>query len=90
MVSVYDIFKRSTINCKIFVLTLGMNAQNAVEESLRFMNSRVKGAGGAICISASGEAAFHFTTERMAWAIAKADVLSWGLDPNERNMEMMA
>lgn len=90
MVSVYDIFKRSTINCKIFVLTLGMNAQNAVEESLRFMNSRVKGAGGAICISASGEAAFHFTTERMAWAIAKADVLSWGLDPNERNTEIMA
>jgi isoaspartyl peptidase/L-asparaginase-like protein (Ntn-hydrolase superfamily) len=90
MVSVYDIFKRSTINCKIFVLTLGMTAQNAVEESLRFMNSRVKGAGGAICISASGEAAFHFTTERMAWAIAKADVLSWGLDPNERNTEIMA
>jgi isoaspartyl peptidase/L-asparaginase-like protein (Ntn-hydrolase superfamily) len=90
MVSVYDIFKRSTINGKIFVLTLGMNAQNAVEESLRFMNSRVKGAGGAICISASGEAAFHFTTERMAWAIAKADVLSWGLDPNERNTEIMA
>jgi hypothetical protein len=54
------------------------------------MNSRVKGAGGAICISASGEAAFHFTTERMAWAIAKADVLSWGLDPNEHNTEMIA
>lgn len=75
--------------CKCIYVLLGMNAQNAVEQSLRLMNSRIKGAGGAICISASGEAAFHFTTERMAWAIAKADVLSWGLDPNEHNTEMM-
>ena len=74
----------NTINC-----CLGMLAQNAVEQSLRLMNSKVKGAGGAICINAFGEAAFRFTTERMAWAIAKADVLSWGLDPNERNTEKM-
>lgn len=67
-----------------------MKAQEAVEQSLQLMNSRVKGAGGAICISASGEPAFHFTTERMAWAIAKADVLSWGLDPKESNVEKMA
>ncbi len=67
-----------------------MKAQNAVEQSLRLMNSKVKGAGGVICISASGEAAFNFTTERMAWAIAKADVLSWGLDPKEYNTEKMA
>lgn len=66
-----------------------MEAQKAVEHSLELMNKRVSGAGGAICISASGEPAFHFTTERMAWAIAKANVLSWGLDPNERNTEMI-
>ncbi|XP_057377341.1 isoaspartyl peptidase/L-asparaginase-like [Daphnia carinata] len=74
----------------ICLMESGMKAQEAVEQSLQLMNSRVKGAGGAICISASGEPAFHFTTERMAWAIAKADVLSWGLDPNECNIEKMA
>ncbi|KAI9561701.1 hypothetical protein GHT06_012661 [Daphnia sinensis] len=73
----------------ICLMESGMRAQEAVEQSLQLMNSRVKGAGGAICISASGEPAFHFTTERMAWAIAKADVLSWGLDPNESNVEKM-
>lgn len=64
-----------------------MGAQKAVERSLQFMNSRVKGAGGAICISASGEVGFHFTTVRMAWAFAKGGDLTWGLDPNERNIE---
>lgn len=53
------------------------------------MSKRVQGAGGAICISATGEAAFHFTTERMAWAIVKDDVLSWGLDPSESNEEKL-
>lgn len=53
------------------------------------MNSRVKGAGGVICISAIGETAFHFTTERMAWAIAKQGELSWGLNPNEFNQEKL-
>ena len=51
------------------------------------MNLRVKGAGGVVCISAKGEPAFHFTTERMAWAIARQGELSWGLDPNEINRE---
>lgn len=58
-----------------------------MENSLNYMNSRVKGAGGVICISANGEAAFHFTTERMAWAIAKQGELTWGLDPSELNRE---
>lgn len=67
----------------------GMEAQKAVKQSLQLMNSKVKGAGGAICISASGQVAFHFTTQRMAWAIAKADILSWGLDPNEHHTEKL-
>lgn len=68
---------------------LGMSAQPAVEKSLQLMKSKVKGAGGAICISASGEAAFSFTTERMAWAVAKTDVVTWGLDPEETNSEKL-
>ena len=67
----------------------GIGAKSAVEQSLEFMNKRVKGAGGAICISATGEAAFHFTTERMAWAVVKDDILSWGLDPGELNEEKL-
>ena len=64
-----------------------MSAQNAVEEALKTMHLRVQGAGGAICISASGTPAFHFTTEKMAWAFVKADQISWGLDPKEHNTE---
>lgn len=71
------------------VYIVGIPIQSAVEQALDFMKSRVKGAGGVICINAGGETAHHFTTERMAWAIAKADVLSWGLDPNERNEEQL-
>lgn len=64
-----------------------MSPESALERALERMETKVKGAGGAICISANGEAAFRFTTERMAWAMVKADVLSWGLDPNEHNHE---
>ena len=63
--------------------------QTATEEALEYMNKRVQGAGGAICISATGETAFHFTTEKMAWASVEDDVLSWGLDPAERNEEKL-
>jgi len=73
----------------LFLVEKGIGAKSAVEQSLEFMNKRVKGAGGAICISATGEAAFHFTTERMAWAIVKDDILSWGLDPGELNEEKL-
>lgn len=67
-----------------------MEAQKAVEQSLQLMNSKVKGAGGAFCISASGQVAFHFTTKRMAWATAKENTLSWGLDPNEHWTENLS
>jgi len=73
----------------LFLVEQGVAVQSAVQQSLEFMGKRVQGAGGAICISATGEAAFHFTTERMAWAIVKDDVLSWGLDPGELNEEKL-
>jgi hypothetical protein len=51
------------------------------------MHLRVQGAGGAICLSSSGEPAFYFTTERMAWAIAQGNIISWGLERDEHNSE---
>ena len=63
------------------------SAQTALENSLELMSKRVNGAGGAICISAKGETAFHFTTERMAWAAVKNNTLNWGLNPGENEQE---
>ena len=70
-------------------MNVGLTAQMAVEKALEDMRTKVKGAGGCISISATGEPGFHFTTERMAWAIAKTDVLSWGLEPSECNTEQL-
>jgi Asparaginase len=54
------------------------------------MKERVHGAGGVICIcNKTGEPVFHFTTERMAWAIAQNDSLKWGLDPGELNQQSL-
>lgn len=47
------------------------------------MADRVKGSGGVIVVSSSGDIAQHFTTERMAWASAKNGVLKYGLEPND-------
>ena len=85
--NLFYLFKNSSkIN---YELDVGLTAQMAVEKALEDMRAKVKGAGGCISISATGEPGFHFTTERMAWAIAKAGALSWGLEPSECNTEQL-
>lgn len=62
----------------------------ASQASLRYMGDRVRGAGGAIAVSPSGQWAATFTTERMAWAAVEDDVLWYGLDPNMRLKEQLS
>ena len=71
------------------VFFTGMSAQAAVERALDFMNERVLGAGGAICITRKGEIGFHFTTQRMAWAFIKQGIFKWGLNPGEMCQEYL-
>ena len=53
------------------------------------MGDRVRGAGGAIVVSPSGQWAATCTTERMAWAAVDQDVLWYGLHPKERLNEKL-
>lgn len=54
------------------------------------MADRVRGAGGSIVVSPSGQWAATFTTDRMAWAAVDQDVLWYGLDPDERLKEQLS
>ncbi|XP_053731661.1 isoaspartyl peptidase/L-asparaginase [Synchiropus splendidus] len=68
------------------ILSLVEQGKSVVESSklaLNYMGDRVRGAGGAIAVSPSGQWAATFTTERMAWAAVDQDVLFYGLEPNE-------
>lgn len=60
-----------------------MSSKEAAEKSLANMTDRLAGAGGAIVVSNHGDMAYHFTTERMAWASAKDGVLKYGINPGE-------
>ncbi|XP_034537048.1 isoaspartyl peptidase/L-asparaginase [Notolabrus celidotus] len=68
----------------------GKSVEDSSQLSLKYMGSRVHGAGGAIVVSPSGQWAATFTTERMAWAAVDHDVLWFGLDPSERCEEQLS
>ena len=61
----------------------GIGTQEAAELCLRHMASRCSGSGGAIVVAADGTTATVFSTERMAWASAKQNVMHYGLNPDE-------
>ncbi|XP_068424555.1 isoaspartyl peptidase/L-asparaginase [Clinocottus analis] len=68
----------------------GKSLADASQLSLQYMGDRVRGAGGAIVVSPSGQWAATFTTEQMAWAAVDHDGLWYGLDPNERLKEQLS
>lgn len=68
----------------------GTSVAESSQLSLQHMADRVRGAGGAITVSPSGQWAATFTTNRMAWAAVDAEGLWYGLDPNERFLESLS
>ncbi|XP_034008194.1 isoaspartyl peptidase/L-asparaginase-like [Trematomus bernacchii] len=67
----------------------GKSVADSSQLSLQYMGDRVRGAGGAIVVSPSGQWAATFSTERMAWAAVDQDVLWYGLDPKEKLNEKL-
>ncbi|XP_061914276.1 isoaspartyl peptidase/L-asparaginase [Entelurus aequoreus] len=65
----------------------GKSVAQACDMSLQYMGERVRGAGGVIVVSPTGQWASAFTTERMAWAAVDNNVLYYGLEPNEKLKE---
>lgn len=68
----------------------GKSVADSSQLSLQYMADRVRGAGGSIIVSPSGEWAATFTTDRMAWAAVDQDGLWYGLNPNERFTETLS
>ncbi|KAL4640912.1 isoaspartyl peptidase/L-asparaginase-like [Arapaima gigas] len=53
------------------------------DTSLAYMGECVQGGGGAIVITPSGDWAARFTTKRMPWAVARGEILLYGLNPRD-------
>nr|XP_046256947.1 isoaspartyl peptidase/L-asparaginase [Scatophagus argus]XP_046256948.1 isoaspartyl peptidase/L-asparaginase [Scatophagus argus] len=67
----------------------GKSVAESSQLSLQYMADRVRGAGGSIVVSPSGQWAATFTTERMAWAAVDHDALWYGLNPKEKFKEQV-
>lgn len=67
----------------------GKSAVESSQLALQYMGDRVRGAGGVVVVSPSGQWAAEFTTERMSWAAVDKDNLWYGLDPGERLKEAL-
>ncbi|XP_038071522.1 isoaspartyl peptidase/L-asparaginase-like [Patiria miniata] len=67
----------------VYNMQNGHSAQQAAEEALSYMSTRVNGAGGTIALDRTGNAGIAFTTERMPWAWVGSGSLHYGINPGE-------
>lgn len=67
----------------------GKSAIESSQLALQYMGDRVRGAGGSVVVSPSGQWAAEFTTKRMSWAAVDKDNLWYGLDPGQRLKEAL-
>ncbi|XP_066536060.1 isoaspartyl peptidase/L-asparaginase [Hoplias malabaricus] len=74
-----SILKVTLARLILFHMDQGRTASDAAGFSLRYMGERVKGGGGAIVVSPTGDWTATFTTERMAWAAIQEDLLYYGV-----------
>ncbi|XP_069091850.1 isoaspartyl peptidase/L-asparaginase-like isoform X1 [Pleurodeles waltl] len=65
----------------------GTMPAEAADAALSYMKNRVHGHGGVIAINKSGDWTAKFTTQRMAWAAIKDDLLTYGLNPDENLLD---
>ncbi|KAL6101736.1 uncharacterized protein ACO6RY_16914 [Pungitius sinensis] len=84
-----SILKVTLARLILFHIEQGKSLADSSRLSLQYMGDRVRGAGGAIVVSPSGEWAATFTTKRMAWAAVDHDGLWYGLNPKERLNEQL-
>ncbi|XP_073776979.1 isoaspartyl peptidase/L-asparaginase isoform X2 [Danio rerio] len=84
-----SILKVTLARLILFHVEQGKSAVGAAEASLQYMSQRVKGCGGAVLLSSTGDWTASFTTPRMAWASVKEDILHYGLNPKEHFTEML-
>ncbi|KAK4324318.1 hypothetical protein Pmani_005034 [Petrolisthes manimaculis] len=71
----------------VSLIEKGQTPKDSIRDSLQYMESRVKGFGGAIAVSRIGQVATHFSTPRMPWAYVKARQLHFGMHPDQHCTE---
>ena len=65
----------------------GLGAQEAVQEALSFMKTKVGGNGGVIAIDRQGQVGIDWNSEMMAWAWGRHGELHYGIQRGEEFVE---
>ncbi|XP_069326215.1 isoaspartyl peptidase/L-asparaginase [Eulemur rufifrons] len=78
-----SILKVNLARLTLFHLEQGKSLEEAADLSLGFMKSRLRGLGGLILISKTGDWVVKWTSASMPWAAAKDDKLHSGIDVDE-------
>nr|XP_002755535.3 isoaspartyl peptidase/L-asparaginase isoform X1 [Callithrix jacchus] len=85
-----SILKVNLARLTLFHMQQGKTVEEAADLSLGYMKSRVKGLGGLILVSKTGDWVAKWTTTSMPWAAAKDDKLHFGIDPGETTVTDLA
>uniref|UniRef100_A0A8C6W9D9 Isoaspartyl peptidase/L-asparaginase n=1 Tax=Nannospalax galili TaxID=1026970 RepID=A0A8C6W9D9_NANGA len=75
-----SILKVNLARLTLFHIEQGKTAEEAAELALNYMKSKLKGLGGLILISKTGDWVAKWTSVSMPWAAAKDDKLQTGID----------
>ncbi|XP_068106012.1 isoaspartyl peptidase/L-asparaginase [Hyperolius riggenbachi] len=64
----------------------GMSLEEAADEGLKYMKTRVDGSGGVIVVNSAGEWTAKFSTKHMTWAAVKDDCLQCGIHQGDNEI----
>ncbi|KAL4671943.1 hypothetical protein H8957_010014 [Semnopithecus entellus] len=78
-----SILKVNLARLTLFHIEQGKTVEEAADLSLGYMKSRVKGLGGLIVVSKTGDWVAKWTSTSMPWAAAKDGKLHFGIDPDD-------
>ncbi|XP_039327430.1 isoaspartyl peptidase/L-asparaginase isoform X2 [Saimiri boliviensis] len=85
-----SILKVNLARLTLYHMEQGKTVEEAADLSLGYMKSRVKGLGGLILVSKTGDWVAKWTTTSMPWAAAKDGKLQFGIDPGETTIKDLA
>ncbi|KAK2100330.1 Isoaspartyl peptidase/L-asparaginase [Saguinus oedipus] len=85
-----SILKVNLARLTLFHMEQGKTVEEAADLSLGYMKSRVKGLGGLILVSKTGDWVAKWTTTSMPWAAAKDGKLHFGIDPGDTTITDLA
>uniref|UniRef100_A0A2K5QCG4 Isoaspartyl peptidase/L-asparaginase n=1 Tax=Cebus imitator TaxID=2715852 RepID=A0A2K5QCG4_CEBIM len=85
-----SILKVNLARLTLYHMEQGKTLEEAADLSLGYMKSRVKGLGGLILVSKTGDWVAKWTSASMPWAAAKDSKLHFGIDPDDTTITDLA